>query len=318
MAENLIKINNLKKYFTGGILHKTLVKAVDGLSFEIGQGEILGLVGESGCGKSTLGRCITLLLEPSEGEVIFNGQNLTAFKKVPKEIRRKLQIIFQDADGSLNPRMKVIDLLLEPYRIHHAGINKRQALEKAAELMMAVNLTPDLMGRYPGELSGGQRQRIGIGRAISLKPQFIVADEAAASLDLLVQSQMLDLLQQLQLERKTSCLYISHNLNVVRRVANRIAVMYLGCLIEIAETQDIFICPQHPYTRALIDAIPRIDFQRERKFTQLTGEIPSPLNLPPGCAFHPRCPNKLPICVEVKPRICHLGGGHEVACHLFN
>jgi oligopeptide/dipeptide ABC transporter ATP-binding protein len=316
VKKDLLEVKELKKYFTSGIFRKNIVKAVDGVSFHIRERESLGLVGESGCGKSTLGRCVVRLLEPTEGTVYYKGRNLRRFHGNMKELRRSLQIIFQDADGSLNPRMKAMDLLAEPLRVHK--LLERNGPEKVMALMRTVNLTPDLMDRYPYELSGGQRQRIGIARAICLKPDLIVADEAAASLDLLVQCQMLELFKHLKVEQGTSFLYISHNLHIVRNFTDRVAVMYLGRLVELAKTQDIFEKPRHPYTRALITAMPKIDFSRKRKSKILEGEPPSPINPPSGCSFHPRCFHAIDRCSMAIPEMRSIGNGHRVACHLVD
>ena len=313
MQGKLVEVKNLKKHFTSGLFRKSYVKAVDGVSFEIGEGETFALVGESGCGKSTVGRCILRLIEPTSGEVYFNSENILGSNGNLRELRRKMQIIFQDGDGSLNPRMRVFDLLTEPLRVHR--LINGQSREKAAGLMKLVNLTPDLLGRYPHELSGGQRQRIGIARAMSLNPEFVVADEPAASLDLSVQAQMLELMKRLQAEFGISYLFISHNLNVVKLMADRVAVMYLGKLVEVGDTEKIFNGSAHPYTQALLSAVPTTDPSARRKRIVLKGEIPTPLNPPSGCRFHPRCPEAMGICSEIEPRLQEIGTGHSVACH---
>ena len=309
----LIVVRNLKKHFISGLFRKKLVKAVDGVYFEIGRGEAFGLVGESGCGKSTVGRCLLRLLEPTAGEIYFDGIHLTKVSDGRlRALRARMQIIFQDADGSLNPRMRARDLLLEPLQVHRRLDGNRK--EKLAEIMEMVNLTPDLADRYPHELSGGQRQRIGIARAVSLGPDFIVADEAAASLDLLVQTQMVDLLRRLQDEHGMSLLYISHNLTLVRRLTRRMAVMYLGKFIEMGPTETVFASPLHPYTRALISSVPVIAAERRR--APLSGEPPSPLAPPSGCRFHPRCPQAEGRCAEIEPELSEIAPGHRVACPL--
>jgi len=313
MQGKLVEVKNLKKHFTSGLFRKSYVKAVDGVSFEIGEGETFALVGESGCGKSTVGRCILRLIEPTSGEVYFNSENILGSNGNLRELRRKMQIIFQDGDGSLNPRMRVFDLLTEPLRVHR--LINGQSREKAAGLMKLVNLTPDLLGRYPHELSGGQRQRIGIARAMSLNPEFVVADEPAASLDLSVQAQMLELMKRLQAEFGISYLFISHNLNVVKLMADRVAVMYLGKLVEVGDAEKIFNGSAHPYTQALLSAVPTTDPSARRKRIVLKGEIPTPLNPPSGCRFHPRCPEAMGICSEIEPRLQEIGTGHSVACH---
>lgn len=309
----MIEVRDLKKYFVSGLFRKSVTKAVDGVSFEIGKGETFGLVGESGCGKSTVGRCVVRLIEPTRGDILFNGINISRVNGDIRALRKKMQIIFQDADGALNPRMRVSDLLLEPLKVH--GMDKGRQTDKVAELMQMVNLSRDLMARYPHELSGGQRQRIGIARAISLNPEFIVADEAAASLDLLVQAQILNLLKRLQSEHGTCCLFISHNLSIIRLIADRVAVMYLGRLVEIGETKDIFNTPAHPYTQTLLAAAPRIDSPAQPPKTIVPGEIPSPLQPPSGCRFHPRCLQSKKLCPQLAPEKRHVGKGHWVWCH---
>jgi oligopeptide/dipeptide ABC transporter ATP-binding protein len=310
--EKLIEVTDLKKYFGSGIFKKSRIKAVDGVSFEIGRRETFALIGESGCGKSTVGRCILGLVRPTEGHVFFKGMDISSMNEVPRDLRKKFQVIFQDADGTLNPRMRVFDLLMEPFRIHR--MDNGQSKEKIAELIEMVNITPDLLGRYPHELSGGQRQRIGIARAIALNPEFIVADEPAASLDLSVQAQMLDLMKKFQAEHGIGYLYISHNLKIVKLMANRVAVMYLGKLVEVGGTDGIFNCAKHPYTQALISAIPVLDPRAGRKRILLEGDIPSPMNPPPGCRFHTRCPYREKRCMTEEPAL--VGDKHMVACHL--
>lgn len=290
-----------------------VVRASDGVTLEIKQGEVLCLVGESGCGKSTVGRCTVRLIEPTCGEIFLNGTNISNINGDIRTLRKNMQIIFQDADGALNPRMKVFDLLIEPLKVH--GLVNGQRTDKVAELMEMVNLPHDLMERYPHELSGGQRQRIGIARALSLNPEFIVADEAAASLDLMVQAQMLNLLKRLQSERGISCLFISHNLRIIRLIADRVAVMYLGRFVEIGETKDIFNNAVHPYTQALLSSAPSIDPLAQPQKNMLGGEIPSPLQPPAGCRFHPRCSRSKNLCSQISPGKRHIGGDHWAWCH---
>lgn len=313
MGEKLIEVKNLKKYFSSGIFRKSYVKAVDGVSFEIRKGETFALVGESGCGKSTVGRCTLRLIEPTSGEVYFKGINILGLNRELRDLRRKMQIIFQDADGSLNPRMRILELLVEPLRVH--GLLNGRGMAEALRLLELVNLTPDLLGRYPHELSGGQRQRVGIARAITLNPEFIVADEPAASLDLSVQAQMLDLMKRLQGEFGMGYLFISHNVNIVRLMAERIAVMYLGKFVEVGDTRKIFNGATHPYTQALLSAVPTTDPSARQNRIVLEGEIPSPMNPPSGCRFHPRCPEAKAVCSEVEPALQDTGSGHLVACH---
>ena len=314
MREKLIEVKKLKKHFSSGLLRKSSVKAIDGVSFEIRQGETLGLVGESGCGKSTVGRCLLRLIEPTSGEVYFKGIDILGLNRELRDLRKKMQIIFQDADGSLNPRMRAFDLLVEPLRVH--GLFNGRGTEEALKLLELVNLTPDLLCRYPHELSGGQRQRIGIARAMAVNPEFIVADESAASLDLSVQAQMLDLMKRLQEEFRVGYLFISHNLNMVRLMADRVAVMYLGRFVEVGDTKEIFNGAAHPYTKALLSAVPAPTPTARKKRIVLNGEIPSPINPPSGCRFHPRCPEAKEICSEVEPLPQNTGGCHLVACHL--
>lgn len=314
LRDKVVEVRGLKKYFASGLFRKSIAKAVDGVSFEIGKGETFGLVGESGCGKSTVGRCTVRLIEPTRGEIFLHGTNISSIKGDIKTLRKNMQITFQDADGALNPRMKVSDLLIEPLKVH--GLVNGQRTDKVVELMEMVNLSHDLTERYPHELSGGQRQRIGIARAISLNPKFIVADEAAASLDLLVQKQMLNLLKRLQSERGISYLFISHNLSIIRLIADRVAVMYLGRFVEIGKTKDIFSNPVHPYTQALLSAVPNIDpLVRPKINNALTGEIPSPLQPPTGCRFHPRCSRSKNLCSQITPEKRHIGGDHWAWCH---
>jgi len=309
----LIEVKNLKKRFSSGMFRKSYVKAVDGISFEIARGETFALVGESGCGKSTVGRCVLHLIEPTSGEIYFKGVNISGLKGGIRRLRKKMQIIFQDADGSLNPRMRVFDLILEPLRVHRL-LNGNER-EKAFQLMELVSLTPDILERCPHELSGGQRQRVGIARAIALSPEFIVADEPAASLDLSVQAQMLDLMKRLQAELGIAYLFISHNLRVVKLMADKVAVMYLGKLVEVGDAGKIFYGSAHPYTQALLSAVSTTDSSAGRKRIVLEGEIPSPLNPPPGCRFHTRCPKAGKICSVVKPVLCEIEDRHLVACH---
>jgi len=312
MVDRLIEVEELKKHFKCGILKKTSIKAVDGVSFEIGKGETFALVGESGCGKSTVGRCAISLLKPTSGRVSFKGIDISGMNEVPRDLRKKMQIIFQDSDGTLNPRMKVTDLLMEPFRVHH--VDSVEAGETASKLIEMVNLTPDLLCRYPHELSGGQRQRIGIARAMALSPEFVVADEPAASLDLSVQAQMLDLMKKFQAEHGIGYLYISHNLRIIKLIADRVAVMYLGKLMEVGPTGDIFKCPKHPYTQALLSAVPSLGLGTGMKRMLLDGEVPSPINSPSGCKFHPRCPYRERKCTLEEPALS--GDIHPVACHL--
>ena len=323
MAEPLLKIRNLKMHFPiyrGTFVRKEVnrVKAVDGLSFDILQGETLGLVGESGCGKSTTGRAIIQLYRPTEGEVIFDGQDLTGLDdKALHPLRRDLQMIFQDPYGSLNPRMTVGDIIAEPLRVHHleSGVGRQKRVQ---ELMDIVGLDPRFIRRYPHEFSGGQRQRIGIARALACKPRFIVCDEPISALDVSIQAQIMNLMEDLQKEFDLTYLFIAHDLAAVRHISDRIAVMYLGNLAELADEASIYENPLHPYTEALISAVPIPDPEVERAREQivLEGDVPSPMNPPSGCVFHTRCPYAFERCKKETPQFQEAEKGHFVACHL--
>lgn len=316
---DLLTVKGLTKYFErgGGFLEKPmLVHAVDGVDLKIGKKEVLGLVGESGCGKSTLGRAILRLIEPTSGEIIFNGEDvMKADGKRLRELRKRMQIIFQDPFSSLNPRKRVIDTIGEPLIIH--GIAKGSARkEKVVAILDKVGLSSDSLYRYPHEFSGGQRQRIGIARALAVDPIFIVADEPLSALDVSIQAQIINLLQDLQKSLGISFLFISHDLKVVRYFSERVAVMYLGIIVETGRTEEIFSNPQHPYTEALLSAIPIPDPFTKRKRIILPGDVPSPTDIPPGCRFHPRCPYRFDPCDKTRPRVTDLGKGHLVECHL--
>ena len=309
----MICVENLTRRFTSGLFLKHYVTAVEDVSFRIARGETLGLCGESGCGKSTVGRCIVRLLEPTSGRILLDGRDLTAVKGNQREFRRRMQIIFQDSDGALDPKMKIRNLLLEPLKVH--GLLNGRSGETVTRLMDLVKLTPELIDRYPHELSGGQRQRISIARAVCLNPEFLVADEPTASLDLLVQTQMLKLLRKIQMERQIGCLFISHNLNSVRRMADRVAVMYLGQLVEIGQTRDIFDQPYHPYTKALLASAPQGIFAPQQRRALLQGDL---FNVPrpeAGCLFHPRCPQARVVCAKAAPALKNSRPGHQVRCH---
>ncbi|MFZ1986041.1 MAG: ABC transporter ATP-binding protein [Desulfatitalea sp.] len=309
----MIEVKNLKKHFYGGLFRKRCVKAVDGVSFRIASGESLGLVGESGSGKTTVGRCMLRLIEPTAGEIHFRGKNILAMNGDLRFMRQYMQIIFQDANGSLNPRMKAIDLVVEPFRIHKR-LNG-QARETAAELMNSVGLSADLLERFPHELSGGQRQRIGVARAISINPALVVADEAAASLDPIAQLQMMDLFKKLEAERGISFLYISHNLNMIRRLANRMAVMYRGRFVEFGETADVCTNAAHPYTQALLSAVPSLDPSAMPQPMSKPGELLRISQSASGCYFHPRCPHAQSVCAHEAPAKRVVNEGHWVWCH---
>jgi oligopeptide/dipeptide ABC transporter ATP-binding protein len=321
----LFQVNGLKKYFPvrGGLFSRVSawVKAVDDVSFHLRQGETLGLVGESGCGKTTVGRSILRLMEPTAGEVTFEGRDVLAL--TPKELRqarRRMQLIFQDPYSSLNPRMTIGAIVSEPLKIHK--IAKGKALqEQVDQLFMRVGLRPENQSRYPHEFSGGQRQRVGIARALALNPKFIVCDEAVSALDVSIQAQILNLLRDLQQEFHLSYLFITHDLNVVQYLADRIAVMYVGKFAEVAPVEDLFATPKHPYTQALLSANPVPDPSAPPKRIILPGDVPSPLNPPAGCRFHPRCPEVMDHCKTVEPQLIQIGPperGHQVWCHLYD
>jgi len=315
----LLEIRDLKKYFPvpSGALGKAheYVKAIDGVSFDVDDGETVGLVGESGCGKTSLGRCLVRLSEPTGGTVTFEGQELSSLSgSAMREKRRKMQMIFQDPYASLNPRMRVGEIVAEGLTIH--GLATGNALKlRVRELLTRVGLREEYYGRYPHEFSGGQRQRIGIARALAVNAKFIVADEAVSALDVSIQSQILNMLLDLQQELDLTYLFISHDLRVVEHVSDRVAVMYLGKIVEIAPAGELQVI-QHPYTRALLSAVPVPDPARRGARTVLQGDVPSPINPPSGCSFHPRCPFALKRCSEEEPRL-EFDGKHGVACHVF-
>lgn len=320
MNEAIMKVRDLKKYFpvNSGILGKNTnyVKAVDGVSFDIFKGETLGLVGESGCGKSTTGRMLVNLMEPTEGEIVFENKDLFKLKrKEQKELRKSIQIIFQDPYASLNPRMTVGDIIAEPMKVN--GTAKGEALKKrTSELLDYVGLASYHKNRYPHEFSGGQRQRIGIARALALNPKLIVCDEPVSALDVSIQAQVLNLLDDLQKEFNLTYLFIAHGLNVVKHVSDRVGVMYLGKLVEIGEKSSIYSKPQHPYTKALLSAIPVPNPNSNKERIILSGDVPSPLNPPAGCRFHTRCTNCMEICKTIEPELKEVDQGHFTACHL--
>lgn len=315
----LVEVQNLKKYFPikQGIFKKTVgnVKAVDDVSFEIKKGETFGLVGESGSGKTTLGRTILRLQEPTDGQVLFEGQELGSLSVQDlRKIRREMQIIFQDPFGSLNPRLTIGEIIGEMFRVHRIA-NGKQREEKVGELLELVGIDPKRMHYYPHEFSGGQRQRVGIARAIALNPKFILADEAVSALDVSVQAQVINLLKDLQEKLDLTYLFIAHGLNVVRYISTRVGVMYLGSLVEVAETDELFNHPAHPYTQALISTNPIPNPYKRNKPIILKGEIPSPANPPSGCKFHTRCPIATDRCKAETPMLRVVGPGHLAACH---
>ena len=318
----LLEVKNLKMHFpvTSGLIFQRAVahiKAVDDVSFSVKAGETLGLVGESGCGKTTTGRCILQLYEPTEGQVIFEGQELTELNtRSMRLMRRQMQVIFQDPFSSLNPRMTAGNIIGEPLIVHGLVDNKVEYKERVSELLNNVGLNPYMADRFPHEFSGGQRQRIGVARALSVDPKFIVCDEPVSALDVSIQAQIINLLEDLQDQFNLTYLFIAHDLSVVRHISDRVAVMYLGHMVEIADRSDIYVNPLHPYTSALLSAVPIpdpvIDAQRER--VTLTGEVPSPLNPPTGCVFHPRCPMATDECSQVTPELREVEPGHWAAC----
>ncbi|MHC0037699.1 ABC transporter ATP-binding protein [Pseudoneobacillus sp. C159] len=319
--EPLLEIRNLKTYYPvkGGFFRRTLghVKAVDDVSFSIQKGETLGLVGESGCGKSTTGRTIIRLLKSTEGEVIFNGKDFTKVNgKSLREIRKDIQMVFQDPYASLNPIQMVGDIISEPIR-NFKRIRKDELKREVLELLQKVGLPEDAYDKYPHEFSGGQRQRIGIARALALRPKLVIADEPVSALDVSVQSQVLNLLKQLQKEFELTFLFIAHDLSVVKHMSDRIGVMYLGNIVEIADCHRLYAEPLHPYTNSLISAIPNPDPRKKSTRIVLSGDVPSPLNPPTGCPFHPRCLQAKAECSQSKPVLKEVKPGHFAACHLF-
>jgi oligopeptide/dipeptide ABC transporter ATP-binding protein len=317
-GEALLEVRDLKKHFpiTRGFWSRTVghVKAVDGVSFDILPGEVLGLVGESGCGKTTTGRCVLRLIEPSAGGVKFEGLEILDLDRGEmRRLRRKMQIIFQDPYSSLNPRITVGGMLAEALSIHRIAEGEA-AQARIRELLEVVGLFPEHASRYPHEFSGGQRQRIGIARALSVDPKFIVCDEPVSALDVSVQAQVINLLQDLQKEFDLTFLFIAHDLAVVEHISDRVAVMYLGKLMELADSEELYANPLHPYTRALLSAIPVPEPKARRERITLEGDVPSPANPPSGCPFHPRCPIATAECAEVVPEFRDVGGGHYVAC----
>lgn len=320
----LVRVKGLKMYFpiTQGVIFQRRIgdiRAVDGISFNVRRRETLGLVGESGCGKSTTGRAILQLYRPTAGDVEFDGQSLVKMKGEPlRRMRRRMQMIFQDPYASLNPRMTVGNIIGEPLDVHNI-MSSRERRERVQELLQIVGLNPYFVNRYPHEFSGGQRQRIGVARALAVRPEFIVCDEPISALDVSIQAQIINLLEELQEEFGLTYLFIAHDLSVVRHISDRVAVMYLGKLVELTDRATLYENPLHPYTKALLSAVPIPDpvVEDQRRRTILKGEVPSPANPPSGCNFHTRCPSKLPVCDQVDPEWQDVGGGHWVACHLM-
>jgi oligopeptide/dipeptide ABC transporter ATP-binding protein len=319
--EKLVEIKNLKKYFPvqGGILKRTIgyVNAVDDVTFDIYKGETLGIVGESGSGKSTLGRVIMRLLDPTSGEVIFEENEIGSIsQRKMRKYRRDMQMVFQDPYASLNPRMSVGELIAEPMVVQKM-FTKKERKEKVIELLRKVGLGPEAASKYPHEFSGGQRQRIGIARALAIKPKFVIGDEPVSALDVSVQSQVLNLMDDLQDEFQLTYLFIAHDLSVVKHISDRVGVMYLGRIAELANKDDLYSEPLHPYTKALLSAVPIADVTVKREKIRLTGELPSPSNPPSGCTFHTRCPECFDRCKEERPELTEVKPEHFVACHLY-
>ena len=323
MSEVLLQVENLVKHFSvgGGLRggHAGLVRAVDGVSFTLRRGETLGLVGESGCGKTTTGRCILLLERPTSGRIVFEGSDLAALDAAAlRAVRRRIQVIFQDPYSSLNPRMTIGQILAEPLKVHGIVRETKARSDRVRELLSQVGLLPQHAERYPHQLSGGQRQRVGIARALAMEPSLIVCDEPVSALDVSIQAQIINLLEDLQARYGLTYLFIAHDLSVVRHISNRVAVMYLGRIVEMTDRRRLYEEPLHPYTRALLSAVPIPDPELEarREHTVLKGEVPSPLNPPSGCVFHPRCPKAVERCAAAVPPLREIRSDHLAACDL--
>jgi len=322
VSDVLLEVRNLVKHFpVGGRLfgQRGIVRAVDGISFAIRRGETLGLVGESGCGKTTTGRCILMLERPTSGEILFEGRDLTTLDEAGlRGVRRRIQVIFQDPYSSLNPRMTVGQIIAEPLAVHGIVADRRARATRVRDLLKHVGLLPQHAHRYPHELSGGQRQRVGIARALAMEPSLIVCDEPVSALDVSIQAQIINLLEDLQAGFELTYLFIAHDLSVVRHISDRVAVMYLGKIVEIADRKSLYDDPLHPYTKALLAAVPIPDpeLEQQRERVVLGGEVPSPLNPPSGCVFHPRCPIAIDRCPREIPALREVKPGHWAACIL--
>jgi len=323
-SDDILRVEDLKVHFPvmkGVVIQKQVatVKAVDGVSFNLKRGETLGLVGESGCGKSTTGLAVLRMLPPTEGRIIFEGEDIAGYgEERMRHTRRRMQMVYQDPYGSLNPRMRVRDIVGEPLEVHGLGGDRQALRERVSALIAMVGLLPDMADRYPHEFSGGQRQRIGIARAMALEPSLIICDEAVSALDVSIQAQVVNLFMELQQRLGLTYIFIAHDLAVVRHISDRIAVMYLGKIVEIATRDELYRDPLHPYTQALLAAIPIPDPELEATRPQqiITGEVPSALRPPPGCRFHPRCPHAMDVCKTQEPPLKGRPGGRAVACHL--
>ena len=325
-AQPLLQVRGLRMHFpvTEGMIarrHIGDVKAVDGVDLSIRRGETLGLVGESGCGKTTMGRCILRLEKPTAGEILYDGVDIARLdRRELVALRRRIQVIFQDPYSSLNPRQKVGSIIGEPMMVHGVEKNARRRTERVRELLSVCGLNPNFADRYPHEMSGGQRQRVGIARALALNPEFIVCDEAVSALDVSIQAQIINLLEDLRDKFNLTYLFIAHDLSVVRHLCQRVAVMYLGRVVELADCDELFDHPLHPYTKALLGAVPVPDpsVEAERAFQPVAGEVPSPINPPPGCVFHPRCPIAIASCRVRRPELRELRPGHWAACDVVS